>query len=77
MEASKWHREFKWPYFIFLFLMQMEMSKLKLLGRGSNSEIYRYGGEEQGVVLKMVGAGCSKEAKHLANEHRMLSSLSH
>ena len=45
----------------------MEVGKLKLLSRGINSEIYRYGSLEQAVVLKMVPTSCVKESKHLMN----------
>ncbi len=55
----------------------MDSGKLKLLGQGSNSEIYRYGCIDQGVVLKVVPASSSKESKHLANEYRILSTINH
>jgi len=57
--------------------MNFEARKLTLVSRGSNSEIYRYGDIAKGVVLKVVPSSCAKEAKHLANEYRVLGQLDH
>jgi predicted Ser/Thr protein kinase len=48
-----------------------------LVAKGSNSEIYLYGGKGSKVVLKVVPTACSKEAGHLSNEYRLLSKLEH
>ena len=47
--------------------MNIDVSKLKLVSRGSNSGVYRYGTQLQAVALKMVASSCKKEAGHLAN----------
>ncbi len=40
--------------------MLMEAGKLTLLSQGSNSEIFRYGDHDKGVVLKVVPTSCMK-----------------
>jgi hypothetical protein len=42
----------------------MKEGEFKLLERGTNSEIFLYGGN---VVLKMVDVGCGKQSRHLRN----------
>lgn len=61
----------------FFVKTRMQVGKLTLLTQGMNSEIYRYGCVDKGVILKMVAASCSKQSKHLANEFRILSSVNH
>ena len=57
--------------------MHKKGGKLKLLSKGSNSEIYLFGSNGNGVVLKVVTSSCGKEAKHLANECSILKKLEH
>ena len=47
--------------------MNINPSSLKLVSRGSNSGVYRYGTQSKAVVLKMVPSSCKKEARHLDN----------
>ena len=57
--------------------MDIDPSSLKLVIRGSNSEIYRYGPPQAALILKLVPSAYKKEARHLANEFNILSKLNH
>ena len=57
--------------------MNIDLSRLKLVSRGSNSGVYRYGTQLNAVAIKMVPSSCKKETKHLANEYMMLSEINH
>ena len=57
--------------------MDRRGGKLQLLSRGSNSEIYAYGSNDNRVVLKVVSSVFGKEVKHLANESTILKLLEH
>ena len=67
----------EWCIIILIKVMQLTNEGLKLLCKGSNSEIYLYGTADSKVVLKVVPASCTKEAKHLGNEYGVLSKLHH
>lgn len=57
--------------------MKLSESELTLINKGSNSDIYRYGSERKGVILKMVDTTFKKECKHLLNEFQTLSCIKH
>ena len=57
--------------------MNVDSGSLKLVSRGSNSDVFRYGSQNKAVILKVVASQCRKETRHLANEYRILSGLDH
>ena len=57
--------------------MLFGQGNLKLVNRGSNSDIYRCGAPGKSFIIKMVPSSCKKEARHLFNEFKMLSNLDH
>ena len=50
---------------------------MKLISKGSNSELYEYNGGGGSAVLKMVKTSCRKELRHLANEEKVLKMVHH
>ena len=51
--------------------------KLRLLGRGSGSEVWAFGEEGASVALKVVPRERKREARHLRGEWAVLSGLKH
>ena len=54
----------------------MQGGKLKVIARGSNSELLCFSSDGEQVVLKVVSCG-TKEHNHLRNEYTMLKELQH